>query len=762
MPPQLRAEPVIDDETRDAVPVTPHSVPVPTPSGAGPDTAGDRRRFALDLTGPTRVAMVGAGYIADYHLEVLAGRPDVQVVAVCDTDRGRAESAAARFKVPHAVDSVDALAGLGVQVAHVLVPPDLHVLVTRRLLALGIGALVEKPLALSEADARGLQRQADERRLPLAVNHNNVYHPAFARLLAQVREGRIGRLEHVRVCLSVPLAQLESGDVQHWMFRAPRNILFEQAVHPLSQVHALLGPVRSAHATRLGTRELTPGQVFHDRWLIGATAERGGTAEVFLSFGNGFPRSTIEVLGSDGSLEADLLHDLLAGEEKTAWLEFWNSFLAGTRRARALASDATRVLYRYGTYTLGIRKRDDAYYAGMRDSILDFYTALQSGAALPADGARAAEVLAWCDAAAAGVSAEPVRRPVLPRPGAARPGEVVVLGGTGFIGRRVVEGLLDRGLPVTVVTRRRDGFPPRIEEAAVQGAVRVLPASLEDRESLRKAIAGADVVVHLATGKLGTWDVVQRSMVDGSAAVGEACLEHGVRRLIYVSSIASLYCGPDGAPLVDDSVATDPKPGARDVYGRGKIEAERALLKLHRERGLPLVIARPGVVLGDGTPMQHSGFGLWVRDNQCVGWGKGDHPLPVVGVDDVADALVRMAVHPGKDLDGKALNLCANVPLTAAEAVAELQKSTGRALAFRPRSLRLSYLLEIGKWVVKKAGRKPGRFPSARDLKTRALAPRFTARTAREVLGWRPVEDREAFLDRYLRCYGRSSPETRR
>ena len=746
MPPQLGAEPAIADDTEAAVP--------PLPSV--PEGGGERRRFALDLTGPTRVAMVGAGYIADYHLEVLAGQSDaqVQVVAVCDTDRGRAERAAARFQVPHAVDSVDALADLGVQVAHVLVPPDLHVLVTRRLLALGIGALVEKPLALSESEARALQRQADERGLPLAVNHNNVYHPAFARLQERIAAGRIGRVEHVRVCLSVPLAQLESGDVQHWMFRAPRNILFEQAVHPFSQVHALLGPVRSAHATRLGTRELGPGQLFHDRWLIAAAAERG-TAEVYLSFGNGFPRSTIEVLGSDGALEADLLHDLLTWEEKTAWLDFWNSFLAGTRRARALAADAARALLRYGTFTLGVRQRDDAYFAGMRDSILDFHRALRAGAPLPADGARAAEVLGWCDAAAAGVSAEPVRRPALPRPGPARPGEVVILGGTGFIGRRVVEGLLDRGLPVTVVTRRRDGFPPRIEDAALHGAVRVLPASLEDREALQKAVAGADVVVHLATGKLGTWDVVQRSMVDGSAAVGEACLEHGVRRLIYVSSIASLYCGPDAPPEVDDTVATDPRPGARDVYGRGKIEAERALLALHRERGLPLVIARPGVVLGEGTPLQHSGFGLWVRDNQCVGWGAGDHPLPLVGVDDVADALVRMVLHPGSDLDGQALNLCARVPLTAAEAVAELGRATGRPLAFHPRSLRLSHLLEIGKWAIKKIGRKEGRFPSGRDLRTRALVPRFNARLAREVLGWRPVEEREAFLDRYLRCHGR-------
>ena len=207
---------------------------------------------------------------------------------------------------------------------------------------------------------------------------------------------------------------------------------------------------------------------------------------------------------------------------------------------------------------------------------------------------------------------------------------------------------------------------------------------------------------------------------------------------------------------MEDSTATDPRPKTRDVYSRGKIAAEEALLALHRQRGLPLVIVRPGVVLGEGTPMQHSGLGLWVRDNHCVGWGLGENPLPVVGVDDVADALVRLALFEGDRLNGQALNLCSRAPLSAREIVAELRRATGRDLHFHPRPLWRSQLMEIGKWVVKKVGRRPGaRFPAYRDLKSRSLAPRFTSRTAREVLGWRPVDGREEFLERWIRPYGR-------
>jgi nucleoside-diphosphate-sugar epimerase len=280
-----------------------------------------------------------------------------------------------------------------------------------------------------------------------------------------------------------------------------------------------------------------------------------------------------------------------------------------------------------------------------------------------------------------------------------------------------------------------------------------LRGSLEDREALTAAFRGARTVVHLATGGGTTWQAVERSMINGSLGAAEAALAAGVERFVYVSSIAALYAGPDcGAPVLEDSLAVDPKAEERDVYSRGKAVAEQALLRLHRERGLPLVIARPGVVLGPGTPLQHSGLGLWVRDNHCVGWGQGDHPLPVVDVEDVGDALARLVVHAGHDLDGQALNLCTRTPLSAREIVEEMARATGRDLHFHPRPLWLSQGLEIGKWLVKKVGRqKDAPFPSYRDLKTRSLAPPFTSRTAREVLGWTPVEDREAFLDRAVR-----------
>lgn len=701
-----------------------------------------------------RVAIVGAGYIADYHLPVLQSLAGVEVVAIVDSFLPRAQALAQRFGIAHAFTELEDLEELAIDVAHLLVPPDLHGRLVRELFDLGIGAYVEKPFVLSSAEARELHALAEARGLVLGVHHNNVFHPAFARLRERVAAGEIGRVEHVQVTWNVPLAQLDAGDYAHWMFRAPRNILFEQAVHPFSQVHALLGPVRRAHACALGERELNPGQLFVDRWAVDVVAERG-TAQVYLAFGQGFSRSTLQVIGTDGSLEADLQHDTLCGEKKTPWLEFWNSFLASNGRGKEQKRDARRVLKNYLAFTLGIGKRQDAFWVGMREAITRFYADLAAGTDLPADGAHAAEVLEWCEAAAeaapAGVSCE-LR---LPDPGAPRPGEIAVLGGTGFIGRRTVAKLLEAGLPVSLIVRRRHSLPAEIVAAAQSGKLRILSGSLEDEDALHKALEGCSTVMQLATGSGDTWEKIEKAMVRGSTRMAELALEHGCKRFVYVSSVAAL--DTSGTAEIADSLRTDPRAEARPLYSRGKIAAEQALLELQQKRGLPLVIVRPGVVIGAGTPMQHSGYGLWTRDNQCIGWGPGTNPLPLVWVDDVADALVLLARYAKDDLHGQALNLCARTPLDAQRIVAELARHTGRPIHFHPRSLVLSQSMEIGKWVVKKAGRRAGvEFPSWHDLKSRALVAPFTCDLARTKLGWKPVEEPEELLDKAVRVYRRS------
>jgi len=704
--------------------------------------------FPTNASGTRRVAFAGAGFIAAAHAEALRGEAGIAIVAVCDPDIDRARALARRFGIPRAVGSIEDLSSADVDLVHLLVPPDRHEELARRLLERGIGVFLEKPLALSAKAAAELLDLARERGLPLGVNHNFVFHPAFARLLDRVRSGEIGRVDHVQATLAAPLAQLEAGAFGHWMFQAPANIVYEQAVHPLSLVQALVGRAQNVRPAVLSSRELAPGQVFHDRWSVAARAG-DATVDVHLAFGAGFERFRVEVRGSDGFLEADLRRNTLSGERKSVWLEFFDAFLAASRRGAALRREARRGLSGYLLSTLGWAPRRDAFFLGMQRSILDFHRSIGRSTGRP--GSDAVETLEWCDAVAAAATRAPPAAQAA-SPGAARTGEVAVLGASGFIGRRTVAKLLQRGLPVTALLRGTRFPPAEIATGVGNGRVRLFRARLEDPRSLAAALAGAKVVLHLATGGGDTWEEVSRAMVRGSVEAAQIALEAGVRRFVYVSSISALDTG--GRSPIEDSTATDPDPEQRSLYARGKIAAEEALRDFSRGSGLPLVIVRPGVVLGSGSAFQHSGLGLWVRDNHCVAFGAGDHPLPLVWVDDVADALAAIAAHPGPELDGRALNLAARVPLGARDIVAELRVATGRDLHFHARSLGLSYALEIGKWIVKRIGGRSTERPSWKDLRARALHAPIPSRTAREVLGWTPIEEREAFLDRAVRVHG--------
>ncbi|MEW6072672.1 MAG: NAD-dependent epimerase/dehydratase family protein [Planctomycetota bacterium] len=700
---------------------------------------------------PTRVAVVGAGFIAATHLEILRRTPGVELAAVADVEEGRARALAAAAGVPHAVTSLAALAELGVEVAHVLVPPDRHAALAREFLERGIGVLVEKPLALSSAEARELAALAAARNLPLGVNHNAACHPGFARLRAEVARGTIGRLRHVQITLSVPLRQLDAADYSHWMFRRPENIVFEQAPHPFSQLVELVGRVRRMDVSLLGTRELLPGQPFHDRWCLAAEAERG-TAEIYLAFGEPFPRSTIQVLGTDGSIQADLHHGQYERERKTAWLDFANSFLAGWRRGGLLRRSALAGLARWLATTVGRAERGDGFYVGMRDSIQAFHAAVRAGRPPRLDGEHGAAVLEWCEAAVAGLAASTPAPALDVAPGPPRPGEVVVLGGTGFLGRPTLAGLLARGVPITAVVRRRHALPAVVADGVRAGRIRLFVAALGDQEGLRPALAGARTVLHLATGGGATWPEVERTMVRGTTALAELATAAGAERFLYASSSAALYLGPDcGAEVLGDDAEPDPEPARRAIYARGKAETERALLALARSRGLRVTIVRPAIVVGPGAPFQHSGLGLWVRDNHCVGWGRGRRPAPLVLADDVADALVRLVLHPGRELDGRALNLAARAGLSPRAVVARLAAATGRDLHFHPRPLLLSQALEIGKWIVKRVGgRRDAAFPSWRDLKSRSMHPELRCDLARTILGWRPCDEPEELLRRMV------------
>jgi nucleoside-diphosphate-sugar epimerase len=163
-------------------------------------------------------------------------------------------------------------------------------------------------------------------------------------------------------------------------------------------------------------------------------------------------------------------------------------------------------------------------------------------------------------------------------------------------------------------------------------------------------------------------------------------------------------------------------------------------------------ILRPGVVLGEGGTPFHSGFGFYNNDRHCLGWNAGRNPLPLVLVEDVAEAIHKAIDMPL--LEGRCFNLVGDVRLTAREYVAELATATGRPLQFHGQWTTKLYLIELMKWVIKQAAGKRGPRTTLYDLRSRGLIASFDCSAAQEKLRWRPEQDRAAFVKRAIQVYG--------
>lgn len=685
----------------------------------------------------TRLALVGSGFIADVHLQVLAFCPSVQVTALVDPVRQRAERLAARHGIARVHASVDDLLQQGgIDAVHVLVPPALHHAVARQCLQAGLHVLVEKPMCLQPEQAVELAALAQERRLVLAVNHNQTCHPAMLRLQRHLQAGRLGRLQHVALVHNVPLRQLQTGDTGHFMFQTEANILFEQGVHLFSMVHALLGAATSVRAHCGEARELAAGGGFFTAWDVALQCERG-SASVQIRFGRSMPEMTLHALGSDGTAFVDLQRGSCELRDKTRWLDVLDRAANLWRPSWHLRWRALGTLWGYAASLFGGARPEDPFLRGMAASIADFHAAVRSGGA-PRNPASAAQaVLQMCldTAAAAGAATTPLPRPELPEPGPPRPGEVVVLGGGGLLGRHCVQLLQQQGRPVTLLLRRPKLLPPALRDGA-----RIFQGDAADAATLQRAFAGASTVLHLATVAGDDAAAVETAMAAAVRTAGEVALAAGVQRLVYTSSTAALYLG--GHAPVRGSAGPDPQPAARSAYARGKIAAEQALVSL-RQHGLDVVIVRPAIVLAPGQGFEHSGIGLWVRDNHCVGWGRGTTPLPLLLAADAATALVNALSAPAAQ--NHAYNLAGDYRPTARELLGELRRRSGRALHFHGAPLAWLYLQELGKHLIKFLARRPRQLPQLRDLRSRSFRAPLDCSDSKLDLGFAPA-DRERFL----------------
>lgn len=155
---------------------------------------------------PLRVVVVGCGRVFErFHLPALARVPELTLVAVCDTDEARLAWARARLPdVAHAT-SPEGLGTLRPDAVLILTPPVTHRALAERALAAGLHVLVEKPLTLDTAGARGMADAARSAGRQLRVGFTRRFRPPYRSLRHRVQAAR-DRVAGISCWLAFPSA----------------------------------------------------------------------------------------------------------------------------------------------------------------------------------------------------------------------------------------------------------------------------------------------------------------------------------------------------------------------------------------------------------------------------------------------------------------------------------------------------------------------------------------------------------------------------
>ena len=330
-------------------------------------------------------------------------------------------------------------------------------------------------------------------------------------------------------------------------------------VHGLYLLEAFLGPIQHSDTRYYASGIGDPNLVF-DEWRTLAECEKG-TGQMYISWNVRPIQNELIVHGTRGVMHVDCYLQILTLRKTYPAPKPVQRILGAGVNALQMLAKVTVNTVRFATKRL-------LPSPGIHVSVVKFHEALHRGAPPPVPAGRRpphhraswSHVSQRADAESFEYLAEsqPLRQP-----------RILVTGANGFLGRALVDRLRRAGEPLRLLLRRPPQEPPPDDLHLVYGDVGN-PAVVDH------AVQGMDIVFHVAAAMKGGPFEFQSGTIWGTRNVVDACERHGVRRLVYVSSMSVLdHAGhAPGMPVTEKS-PYEPHPAQRGLYTQTKLEAEK-------------------------------------------------------------------------------------------------------------------------------------------------------------------------------------------
>jgi predicted dehydrogenase/nucleoside-diphosphate-sugar epimerase len=520
-----------------------------------------------------RVGLVGCGKMGLHHLAAIAKAPDARLVGIADP---LADAEDLKGLIPADVRIVADVGALVAEtrpdVVHIVTPPQTHAAISRALIDAGVHVYVEKPFAMSKAEAEDILARAADRGVRICAGHQNLFErPA---ILAREHITSAGRVVHIESFFSFRQIRRTITPVDQ-----AKDIL-PHAVYPLiDQMRAATG-LHNAQIAVVGIDVRTSGDVY-------ALLRLGDCTGVLLVTLSGRPIEQYQtIVGTNGVMRADYVTGSLTrllgpgtgpGILLLPYRRAWQTVKVATRNVAGI------VLGRHGSYP------------GLTVLVKRFYESITSRAAGPMTPQLIVDTVDICEQIGAALDRleQQTQAAALARldalasrmPPTTRRGVVLVTGGTGLLGRRVVEELRYAGYPVRTVARRMP--PPSARVPGVEYVIGDLARGLS-----ADAFDGVESIVHCAAETAGGKSEQQQNSIAATRLLIEGGAAAGVKVLVHVSSLAVIK--PGSGRMVDETTPVDAANLERGPYVWGKAESELLARQLGQDLGLQIKVIRPG------------------------------------------------------------------------------------------------------------------------------------------------------------------------
>lgn len=584
-----------------------------------------------------KIGIVGCGLNSDYHINFARSYNGAEIVGIVDKDTKKAEECASRFNIKNIFSSIKELVEKAKpDVIHILTPPKTHFSLTKEAIESGCHVLIEKSIALNLEEARTLYELAEKKGVKLCTMHNHFFDPCMARAHELVVNGQMGDVINVEsyygLNTRIPaFRDYPVPNVLPWIYNLPGGVYHDFMPHPLYVLLEYTGRPKEIKVMNQSHGVLP--QSMPDELRILISGEKAFGILTF-SFASQPHLHFIRIYGTKGMAEIDI-------NTMTTVIHPLSSLPKAAQKATYNLTEAMQLFKSTVSNVINFVTGKLKPYQGMKILIHNFYDSIKNNTEPPVTKEQALLVIETMDEIFRQIDIKPlVFENIIPQTNSyplKHDEKVLVTGGTGFLGKRLVELLVKEGYPVRVLARKLANIEP-LKKIGVE----IFYGDVADKKSLSEAFEGINVVIHAAAGTSGSKKDSETGTIQGTQNVISLCEEYKIKKLVYISS-CSVYGVADYKPnqVVTEDASLERFPERRGNYSSSKQQAESFVIDATKNIGLPVVILRPGTIYGPGGDIFTPMLGFSAMNKVFVVIGNGKFELPFVYVDNLVDAIIK-------------------------------------------------------------------------------------------------------------------------